>query len=164
MLLCTVPICYNINGQEPLNTIALPSQPDSTYRYYAELLGFGTNFFGLNKNVIVEVDLGQNSSRYKNQLLLDEEGKRIKFNSMVAAMNYMGQRGWKFVQTYVVTTLNQNVYHWLMYKDVHNNHELLEGINIKDVDEDFDFEVEKDKKKKKNKTKKNDDIQDDIYF
>ncbi|MFN4256588.1 MAG: hypothetical protein ACK4Q5_16420 [Saprospiraceae bacterium] len=33
---------------------------------------------------------------------------------MVDAMNFMSELGWEFVQAYVVTTNNQNVYRWLM--------------------------------------------------
>lgn len=36
---------------------------------------------------------------------------------MVDAMNYMGALGWEFQQAYVVTTGQQNVYHWLMRKN-----------------------------------------------
>lgn len=97
---------------------SVASAEEPTQRVYAELLGTGTNFLNLNKNVKVSVDLGQFQSATKAYTLLDENGKDIKFNSMVAAMNYMGERGWKFVQAYVVTVSNQNVLHWLLYKDV----------------------------------------------
>lgn len=97
---------------------SVASAEEPTQRVYAELLGTGTNFLNLNKNVKVSVDLGQFQSATKAYTLLDENEKDIKFNSMVAAMNYMGERGWKFVQAYVVTVSNQNVLHWLLYKDV----------------------------------------------
>jgi hypothetical protein len=35
---------------------------------------------------------------------------------MIDALNYMGKNGWEFVQAYVVTTQNQNVYRWLLKK------------------------------------------------
>jgi hypothetical protein len=37
---------------------------------------------------------------------------------MVDAMNYFGKQGWEFVQAYAVTMGNQNVYHWLLKKEV----------------------------------------------
>ena len=46
-------------------------------------------------------------------------------------MNYMGKLGWEFEQAYVVTTNNQNVYHWLLSKDVVDNDEAEEGITTK---------------------------------
>lgn len=110
------------------------SAEEPTQRVYAELLGTGTNFLNLNKNVKVSVDLGQFKSATKAYTLLDENGKDIKFNSMVAAMNYMGERGWKFVQAYVVTISNQNVLHWLLYKDITNPAQIQEGLNVKNMD------------------------------
>lgn len=98
------------------------------------MLGTGTNFLNLNKNVKVSVDLGQFQSATKAYTLLDENGKDIKFNSMVAAMNYMGERGWKFIQAYVVTVSNQNVLHWLLYKDVTDPAQIKEGLNVKNMD------------------------------
>ena len=73
--------------------------------------------------------MGQNP--YENNKLVDENGKKITFNSMVDAMNYMGKLGWEFEQAYVVTTNNQNVYHWLLSKDVVDNDEAEEGITTK---------------------------------
>lgn len=110
------------------------SAEEQIQRVYAELLGTGTNFLNLNKNVKVSVDLGQFQSATKAYTLLDENGKDIKFNSMVAAMNYMGERGWKFIQAYVVTVSNQNVLHWLLYKDVTDPTQIKEGLNVKNMD------------------------------
>lgn len=110
------------------------SAEEQIQRVYAELLGTGTNFLNLNKNVKVSVDLGQFQSATKAYTLLDDNGKDIKFNSMVAAMNYMGERGWKFIQAYVVTVSNQNVLHWLLYKDVTDPAQLKEGLNVKNMD------------------------------
>ena len=113
---------------------SVASAEEPTQRVYAELLGTGTNFLNLNKNVKVSVDLGQFQSATKAYTLLDENEKDIKFNSMVAAMNYMGERGWKFVQAYVVTVSNQNVLHWLLYKDVTDPAQIKEGLNVKNMD------------------------------
>ena len=73
----------------------------------------------LSSKVTVDIDFGQSVSfwapdrRYK-----DENGKAVTFNSMVDAMNFMGSLGWEFVQAYVVTTNNQNVYHWLLKMEI----------------------------------------------
>lgn len=85
---------------------------------YCELLGTQKL---LSSKVIVSVDFGQETSFWtgsSKEYLVDKNGKAISFNSMVDAMNYMGKLGWKFVQAYVVTTSNQNVYHWLLSKDI----------------------------------------------
>lgn len=83
---------------------------------YCELLGRGKL---LSSKVNVDIDFGQSVSfwvpdrRYK-----DENGKPVNFNSMVDAMNFMGTLGWEFVQAYVVTESNQNVYHWLLKMEI----------------------------------------------
>ena len=46
--------------------------------------------------------------------MVDEEGKKIKFNSMIDALNYMGKFGWDFEQAYAVSMGNTNVYHFLL--------------------------------------------------
>lgn len=63
--------------------------------------------------------------------IVDQNGKEMKFNSMVDAMNYMGTLGWEFEQAYVVTIGQQNVYHWLMSKLVDEEGAATEGINTK---------------------------------
>jgi hypothetical protein len=90
-------------------------QQDSTFWAYAELLGY-KKF--LSPKVNVEIDYGQSSNIFQNDMIVDEKGKPITFNSMVDAMNYMGKLDWEFVQAYIVTEGNQNVYHWLMKRAV----------------------------------------------
>lgn len=83
---------------------------------YCELVGTGKF---MSAKVNVQVDFGQSTSIWKSiDYLKDDKGKTISFNSMVDAMNYMGKEGWEFVQAYVVSTNNQNVYHWLLKKEI----------------------------------------------
>lgn len=102
------------------------------YTTYAELLGFQKGLF--SNKLIVTVDFGQRTSFWKKineSKIVDETGKDIVFNSMVDAMNYMGKRGWKFVQAYVVTEGDQNVYHWLLSKEVCDSAQITEGFHLK---------------------------------
>lgn len=78
---------------------------------YAELVGTAKLF---SDKVTISIDFGQNTSYFEDTRLRDDTGKIIVFNSMVDAMNWMGSQGWEFVQAYVVTIQNQNVYHWLL--------------------------------------------------
>ena len=70
----------------------------------------------------IEIDYGQEQKWFKPNArqLKDEEGNKIIFNSMIDALNYMMQLGWKFEQAYVITIPgiggNQNVYHYLLSK------------------------------------------------
>lgn len=85
----------------------------TTSKYiYCELVG--TAKF-LSTKVTVSVDYGEERSFFQDTRIRDEQtGKVASFNSMVDALNYMGTKGWEFVQAYVVTSSNQNVYRWLL--------------------------------------------------
>ncbi len=100
---------------------------------YCELVGSSKM---LSTKVTVEVDFGQATKLWSNKRLLDENKKPIKFNSMVDAMNWMGNQGWEFAQAYVVSHGNQQVYHWLLKKDVsklsaEEKNDIIEGFKNK---------------------------------
>ena len=87
---------------------------------YCEILGTGSLF---STKVKIDIDYGQEVSFWnQDRRLKDENGKSVKFNSMVDALNYMGTLGWEFVQAYVVTIPSmggqQNVYHWLLKREL----------------------------------------------
>lgn len=86
---------------------------NSMQYFYCQIVGTQKM---LSNKVTVNVDFGQIQKLLSDQRLRDENGNVIVFNSMVDAMNWMGARGWEFVQAYVITTGNQNVYHWLLKK------------------------------------------------
>lgn len=144
-------VCVSMMGQEP-------------YKVFCELLGTGKLF---STKVTVTVDFGQETKFWtgnSKEFLVDENGKKIIFNSMVDAMNYMGKRGWKFEQAYVVTTSNQNVYHWLLSKEVTQDEMINDGFDTKrtfqEKEEAADSKEQDvaDKKKKRSRI-----VQDDIY-
>lgn len=79
---------------------------------YCEILGIGKF---LSKKVTISIDYGQEQSFFSDNRIKDETGKAQSFNSMIDALNYMGQQGWEFVQAFIVTEgANQNVYHYLL--------------------------------------------------
>ncbi len=132
-----------------------------TRRVYCELVG--TEKF-LSSKVTVTVDFGQQRSVWTNgsyyQTLVDENGKKLDFQSMVDAMNYMGQLGWKFEQAYVATEGKQNVYHWLLSKDIADGELINEGFKTrgqanKEKKQAISQEEEVSSKKKR--------LEDDIY-
>jgi hypothetical protein len=95
--------------------ISFSKNPSDTTKYmYAELVGTSRLF---STKVTVVIDYGEEKGFFEDTRVRDEvTGKVAKFNSMVDALNYMGAKGWEFVQAYVVTIGNQNVYHWLLKK------------------------------------------------
>ena len=71
----------------------------------------------MSTKITVTVDVGEKLKAFASNKLKDPAtGKPIAFNSMVDALNYMGERGWDFEQAYVVTDGNSSVYHYLMKK------------------------------------------------
>lgn len=52
--------------------------------------------------VNISIDFGQESKTFDNDTLVDADGKPIEFNSLVDALNYLGERGWDFEQAYQV--------------------------------------------------------------
>lgn len=118
----TTTLCF---GQ----TNAHGNSSKKTFKVFVELVGRQANLF--STKVKVNLDFGERSawaSMGNKDGVVDESGRLIKFNSMVDALNYMGERGWVFEQAYTVTAGNENVYHWLLSKEVSNYDEVKEGI------------------------------------
>ena len=98
---------------------------------FCEIVGTGKL---LSNKVKVQIDFGQATPYFKSYqtFLVDENGKKIEFNSMVDAMNQLAKLGWKFEQAYVITVdqgvSKQNVYHWLLSKEIESDEEVREGI------------------------------------
>ena len=107
-------ICATISANNP-------------HKVFCELVG-KQKF--LSAKCTVEIDMGQNP--YENSKLVDERGKKITFNSMIDAMNYMGRLGWDFEQAYVIAGENENVFHWLLSKEIVEDSEASEGIITKE--------------------------------
>jgi hypothetical protein len=79
---------------------------------FAEIVG---NAKLLSTKVNVSIDFGQGKGGiFRDNRMVDDQGKAITFNSMVDAMNYMANDGWEFCQAYVVGEGGSLVYHWLM--------------------------------------------------
>jgi hypothetical protein len=100
----------------PAYPISGPIQDPATQWVYAEIVGT-TKPFSFGTKCTVEIDYGQKWSLVSDKRIRNEDGKVITFNSMVDAMNYMGEGGWEFVQAYTITSGNSNIYHWLMRAD-----------------------------------------------
>lgn len=111
-------------------------------RYYCEVKGIEKDF---TTGLKIIFDFGTSTSYNMwgdlsgNLKFVDENGKEIKFNSMVDAANYMVQRGWTFQQAYSSVYDGNHIINWIFFKDAENMEKAKEGILTK---EDF-------KKKKK---------------
>ncbi|MGR3809614.1 hypothetical protein [Jiulongibacter sp. NS-SX5] len=90
---------------------------DSLDAKYISLIGIQK---GLSFNEIkVNVDYGQKREFLNEKIsmrLFDETGNIVVFNSMIGALNYFEKYGYQFVDSYLINTMGQNVYHWILMK------------------------------------------------
>ena len=95
---------------------------DNVQEIYCQLKGTEAGVF--TKKITIELDLGEKQKLFENIVgkspLADEDGKIIKFNSMIDALNHMAKDGWFFVNAYCITIGNgsQNIYHYVMRKKI----------------------------------------------
>lgn len=122
MMFC-LPAVVPVSAQNNENADTVFMQAPVERRVYVEIGSFETHPFSGRYNA--HIDLGQE----KYFQLLGENGKGLKFNSMAGIMNYMSERGWRFVQADFGDE-NSNQYRWLMYKDVSCESEILEGLMV----------------------------------
>ena len=103
---------------------------DGKYPTYCDLKAY--NFWGAGK-VKVILDMGEVANgKGAFESLYDADGKQIKFNTVMAAVNYMAKRGWKLDKTYYVTEgAGKNVLHYVLVKNVKSDNEIREGITTK---------------------------------
>lgn len=73
----------------------------------------------MSTKVTISIDYGEAFSPWKDARERDSTtGKIAVYNSVIDALNYMNGKGWKFVNAYVITLGSQNVYHYLMRRDI----------------------------------------------
>lgn len=108
--------------------LALPffgfSQNDKRTEQYCMVLAHSKL---LSTKVNITVDFGQEQSMWRAEWIKDEEGKVVKFNSVIDALNYMNGEGWEFVNAYAISVGQQNVYHYVMKRKL--TPELLKEIS-----------------------------------
>lgn len=104
---------------------------DGKYPVYCDLKAY--NFWGVGK-VKVMLDMGAVSNGGGSfESLYGEDGKQIKFNTVMAAVNYMAKKGWILDNTYYITEgAGRAVLHYVLVKRVKNDSEIREGLITKD--------------------------------
>jgi hypothetical protein len=82
---------------------------------YMQIVGTSKLF---STKVTIQIDFGQETKFFSTttNVVKDESGKRVSFNSMMDALNFMSKHGYDFVTAYAITIQNQNVYHFLLKK------------------------------------------------
>lgn len=108
------------------------NQPGEKYPVYCSVKGY--NFWGVGK-VKVQLDLGYKTSNFET--LLDENGKQIKFNTMMEVINYMAKRGWELDQVCFFTEgiSKTNVANYVLKKYITGDSQIREGLKTQDDDD-----------------------------
>lgn len=91
------------------------AQRDTTQiEQYVEVIATPRLF---SNKVTIGIDYGEERSIWKDNRLKEDDGKLKKFNTVIDALNYMGQDGWKLVNAFpVISSGNTQVYHYVFKK------------------------------------------------
>ena len=121
-------IIFMVIGAKAQSTI---QSEDGKYPVYCDLKAY--NFWGVGK-VKVMLDMGAVSNGGGSfESLYGEDGKKIKFNTVMAAVNYMAKKGWILDKTYYITEgAGRAVLHYVLVKRVKNDSEIREGLITKE--------------------------------
>ena len=99
------------------------------YKVYCSLIGDENS---LKKGIVdIRIDYGQ--PNLKDNKFVDENGKEIKFRTMVAAMNFMSKLGWDLEQVYnrYDQIDGSPIIIWVLSKEVFSDEEITEGFQTK---------------------------------
>lgn len=120
--------CVVANAQQP--------QSQKPFKAYCEIVTYiDMGFF--SSKISIEVNFGQANNFWgTDHQLVDEYGNSITFNSMIDALNYMGERGWELVEEYYEwrNPRSENEYssapkqHFILCKTVTDRSEITEGL------------------------------------
>ena len=81
---------------------------------YCELVA-GIKPFSTKVNIWI--DYGEDRKIARSLKVKDEDGKAVKFNSLIDALNYMGSQNWKLLNAFPINTGGENVYHFFFKKE-----------------------------------------------
>ncbi len=91
------------------------SQDTTKVEQYCELVATARL---LSSKVTIDINYGEERKFFKDYRIRDESGKAVKFNSVVDAINYLGQQGWKLVNAFPINVGNgPAVYHYVFKKE-----------------------------------------------
>ncbi len=76
----------------------------------------------LKNKINILIDFGQfyNALSNKEQVILDRNGRRMQFNSMIEALNFMSASGYEFVQAYGVSINNNEIEQYYILRKKNN--------------------------------------------
>jgi hypothetical protein len=71
----------------------------------------------MSNKVTIDINYCEQRSIWRDHRVKDDEGKLVKFNSVVDALNYLGKEGWKMVNAFPIQVgSGPAVYHYVFKK------------------------------------------------
>jgi len=114
IILSVVFVCISF-----FSALSQTTDPQTTLKKfgYCELT-FTGNF---GRNSTIEADFGEKIPWFKTKKLTGDNGKKLKFNTIVDALNYMGEDGWELVQVYTIHLSENSIsHHYVLKKELIN--------------------------------------------
>lgn len=122
-------ICYFLNSGNV--AFSQSTEHADSIKVYAQIIGTNNNVLKIGTKLTIELDFGlshHNLVYDGRDQLVDENGKKIKFNSLVDAMNYMSNLGWKLESTYTYIINRYPVVYWVISKYIKADEDVRNGI------------------------------------
>lgn len=70
----------------------------------------------LSNKVTIDIDFGEEKSFWMDTRFKTDAGKLKKFNTIIDALNYMGSKGWIFINAFPVRMGETEIYHFAFKK------------------------------------------------
>ena len=102
------------------------SYAQEKYKVYCSIIGNENEL----KNGIVNVTIDYGQDNLKKNYLVDEQGNKLQFKTMISVMNYMSKLGWNLVETsHSINKLTGGLISvWILSKDVGSDNEITQGF------------------------------------
>lgn len=81
---------------------------------FVQILGISKS---LSNKVTITIDFGQQNKYFSFKdvaIIKDKKGKKIKFYSMIDALNFMSENGYEFVDSNMLRIDKENVFQYLL--------------------------------------------------
>ena len=109
LLFIVLCFCISANAQRV-------DKPGEAYDCFCDVHADGQNF----KVFLLEQD----------KILVDKDGKKIKFKNITEIMSYLSKRGWIFVDSYGDKKSSNNDLHVIMKKIITSDEQALDNIRF----------------------------------
>ena len=114
-----------------LGAAAFAQEPAKAHKVYCM---FVSETRPLSDEIVVDIDYGQVAGHLTtDRRLYGDNGKALKFNSVMDAVNYMARLGWKLEEAAQVMipaggSVENPVFRWIMSKMITDDAQITEGM------------------------------------